>query len=108
MKHHDEALDKLSEAIADFLREQGGHANGNGTYVQGEAKAYVTQHMEWTTPGMDNLSVAQWRRLGSALNKVLSAILESYGIERCRVERHNIGYGCYRTTVEIPYPVRAW
>lgn len=92
-----ECCAKVAEAIAEFLKREGGYDNGFHTYVRGTVHALKVGELQWMTPPAHT----QIRGPMSAqLYAKLQSILQDQQILSVRIDTVDIGYDCWVTEVK--------
>lgn len=102
MKDYSIILNNVKKIIVEFLKEQGGYANGLETYVKGTVRFNTHSSMEWKTPKSQDLTIREHQRLGYELNDKISRYLDEIDFKDYIYVTSSAGeYGCYYTTVSI-------
>ena len=102
MTDYNVILDNVKKIVCEFLKEQGGYANGLETYVKGTARFNTHSSMEWRTPRSQDLTIKEHQRLGYELNDKISKYLDEVKFkDYIYITSSPYDYGCYYTTISI-------
>ena len=105
----DAVIMEVVGAITDFLTANRGMNNGYSTYVSGEVEVDTLQSLQWSCPGMKDLTGQQVQDKGWALNQQIVDILKSHKssyVSKIWIYYEHIEHGCFHTWVEVRDRVR--
>lgn len=103
MKHdYNEMLSQIAEAIAKFLKKEGGMGNGYDTYVKGTISYNSHQSLKFHTPKTDDLTGHELRQKGSDLNDKLIKFLKAYDYhDYVEIKSTHTEHGCFDISVSL-------
>lgn len=98
LKYHS---DKIANIIAHFLRENGGLGNGFNTYCKGTVSKDIHWHLEWCTPGSENLTVKEVKRIGTVLYNEIRNYLVTNELTEAIIYNKDRDHGCVETYIKV-------
>ena len=88
MRNIQKCLKEVKEELLQFLSDQEGYCNGNGTYIDATFSQNTYGGFTWNTPKAERtLTGHQKFELSYELNGKILKIMEKYGIETIEVKK---------------------
>lgn len=104
MNTYTECLTCVVAVVHSFLKRNGGMRNGYMTYARGSVRRdTVGAVVEWSTPGVEELTGRERANKGSMLYCAIRTVLEKYEIDEVAIFSGCDTSGCYNTKVEVKF-----
>lgn len=96
-----ELLEKVSKIIQNFLKSEGGYANGSMTYVRGVVSRNKYSSLEWSTPANEELTLKLIKEKGMCLNNKIRIELLKTDLNSIIIRMRHIESNMFLTEVVI-------